>query len=39
MWFLVEHFRFLGFEGQYWMLILVAMVAIYIFLIWRTGGA
>jgi hypothetical protein len=36
--FLVEHFTFLGFQGQYWMLILVAMIAIYILFVWRTGG-
>jgi hypothetical protein len=36
--FLVEHFTFLGFQGQYWMLILAAMIAIYILFVWRTGG-
>jgi hypothetical protein len=25
--FLVEHFSFLGFDGQYWMLIVVALAA------------
>jgi H+/gluconate symporter-like permease len=28
--FLTEHFSFLGFEGQYWMLIVVGVIAIFI---------
>jgi hypothetical protein len=36
--FLVEHFTFLSFQGQYWMLILAAMIAIYILFVWKTGG-
>jgi hypothetical protein len=30
--FLVEHFSFLGFDGQYWMLIAVGVIAFFIFL-------
>ena len=36
MRFLVEHFTFLGFEGQYWMLIVAALIAAFIFFIWKT---
>jgi hypothetical protein len=28
--FLIEHFSFLGFEGQYWMLIGVGVIAVFI---------
>ena len=31
--FLVERFTFLGFEGQYWMLIVVALIAAFIFFV------
>jgi hypothetical protein len=31
--FLVEHFSFLGFDGQYWMLIVAAMIAIFVLLV------
>jgi hypothetical protein len=34
--FLVEHFTVLGFEIQYWMLIVVAIVAAYILFNWTT---
>jgi hypothetical protein len=34
--FLIEHFTFLGFEGQYWMLIVVALIAAFIFFVWKT---
>jgi hypothetical protein len=30
--FLVEHFSFLGFDGQYWMLIAVGVIGVSIFL-------
>jgi hypothetical protein len=30
--FLVEHFSLLGFDGQYWMLIVVAVVACFVVL-------
>jgi hypothetical protein len=30
--FLVEHFSFLGFDGQYWMLLVVAVIAGFIVL-------
>jgi len=32
--FLIEHFTFLGFEGQNWMLILVGLIAAYILFVW-----
>jgi hypothetical protein len=35
--FLVEHFTFLGFEGQYWMLIVAGVIAAFIFFVWKTG--
>jgi hypothetical protein len=34
--FLVEHFAFLGFEGQNWMLIAAVLIAAYIFFVWKT---
>jgi hypothetical protein len=34
--FLVERFTFLGFEGQNWMLILIGVVAAFLFFVWRT---
>ena len=34
--FLIEHFVFLGFEGQYWMLIAAGLIAVFILLAWRT---
>jgi hypothetical protein len=34
--FLIERFVFLGFEGQYWMLIAAGLVAVFIFFAWRT---
>lgn len=34
--FLVEHFTFVGFEGQYWMLIVVGLIAAFVFFVWRT---
>lgn len=36
--FLVESFTFLGFQGQNWMLIVVAMIAAYVLFAWTTGG-
>jgi hypothetical protein len=33
---LVEHFSFLGFEGQNWMLIVVGLIAAFIFFVWKT---
>jgi hypothetical protein len=36
--FLVESFTFLGFQSQYWMLIVVAMIAAYILFTWMTGN-
>jgi hypothetical protein len=34
--FLVGRFTFLGFEGQNWMLIVVGVIAVYIFFVWKT---
>jgi H+/gluconate symporter-like permease len=34
--FLVERFTILGFEGQNWMLILIGVVAAFLFFVWRT---
>jgi len=34
--FLIEHFTFLGFEGQNWMLILVGLIAAFILFVWIT---
>jgi len=36
--FLVEPFIFLGFQGQYWMLIVVAMIAAYVLFAWKTAN-
>ena len=36
--FLVEPFTFLGFQGQYWMLIVVAMIVAYVLFAWKTGN-
>jgi hypothetical protein len=36
--FLVEPFTFLGFQGQYWMLIVAAMIAAYVVFAWKTGN-
>jgi hypothetical protein len=36
--FLVESFTFLGFQGQNWMLIVVAMIAAYLLFAWTTGS-
>jgi hypothetical protein len=38
MQFLVEPFTFLGFQGQYWMLIVVAMIAAYVLFAWKIGN-
>ena len=38
MQFLVGHFRLLGFEGQHWMPIAVASIALYSFVVWKSGG-
>ena len=35
--FLVDRFTLLGFEGQYWMLIVVAAIAFYILFVWKTN--
>jgi hypothetical protein len=34
--FLVERFTFLGFDGQNWMLILIGVVAAFLFFVWKT---
>jgi hypothetical protein len=34
--FLVNHFTFLGFEGQNWMLIVAGVIAVFIFYVWKT---
>ncbi len=34
--FLTEHFTFLGFGGQNWMLIVVGLIAVFIFFVWKT---
>jgi nitrate reductase NapE component len=34
--FLIKRFAFLGFEGQYWMLIAAGLVVAFIFFIWMT---
>ena len=34
--FLVEHFTVLGFEGQNWMLLVVGILVVFIFSIWKT---
>jgi H+/gluconate symporter-like permease len=34
--FLVERFTILGFEGQNWMLILIGVVAAFLFFVWKT---
>jgi H+/gluconate symporter-like permease len=34
--FLIEHFTFLGFEGQNWMLIVVGVIVAFIFFVWKT---
>jgi hypothetical protein len=34
--FLVEHFTVLGFEGQYWMLIVAGLIAPFVFFAWKT---
>jgi hypothetical protein len=36
--FLVEPFSFLGFQGQYWMLVVVAMIAAYTLFVLKTRG-
>jgi hypothetical protein len=33
--FLVGHFNLLGFDGQNWMLIVAAVIAVFIFFVWR----
>jgi hypothetical protein len=34
--FLIERFAFLGFEGQYWMLIAAGLIAAFVFFVWKT---
>jgi hypothetical protein len=34
--FLVDHFNFLGFDGQYWMLVAVGLIAAFFFVVWKT---
>ena len=34
--FLIENFSFLGLEGQNWMLIVAALLAVFVFYVWRT---
>ncbi|WP_256387929.1 hypothetical protein [Bradyrhizobium sp. SK17] len=38
MQFLIQPFHILGLEGQYWMLIVVALVAAFALVGWKTGG-
>jgi hypothetical protein len=33
--FLIRHFAFLGFEGQYWMLVAAGLIAVFIFFAWK----
>jgi hypothetical protein len=34
--FLIKRFAFLGFEGQYWMLVAAGLIAVFIFFVWKT---
>jgi hypothetical protein len=34
--FLIEHFNFLGFQVQYWMLIVAVLIAAYFVFVWKT---
>ena len=34
--FLIEHFTFLGFEVQNWMLVVVGLIAAYMLLVWTS---
>jgi hypothetical protein len=34
--FLVEHFSLFGFDGQYWMLIVAAVIAVFVVLVLAT---
>jgi hypothetical protein len=34
--FLIEHFTVLGFEVQNWMLIVVGVIAAFIWFVWKT---
>jgi hypothetical protein len=34
--FLVKHFTFLGFDAQYWMLIVVGLIAAFVLYVWKT---
>jgi hypothetical protein len=34
--FLIEHFTFLGFEIQNWMLVVVGLIAAYMLLVWMS---
>jgi hypothetical protein len=34
--FLIGHFTFLGFDGQYWMIIVAALIAAFVAFAWRT---
>jgi hypothetical protein len=36
--FLIQPFHIFGVEGQYWMLIVVALVATFALVGWKTGG-
>ena len=36
MQFLIEHFTVLGFEVQNWMLIVVGVIAAFIWFVWKT---
>lgn len=35
MHFLIEHFTFLGFEFQNWMLIVIVLIAVFLFFVWK----
>jgi hypothetical protein len=34
--FLIEKFSFFGIEGQYWMLVVIVLVAAFSFFVWKT---
>ena len=36
MHFLIERFTFLGFDFQNWMLIVIGLMAAFIFFVWKT---
>ena len=36
MQFLVQKFSFFGLEGQYWMLVVIGLIAAFSFFVWKT---